>query len=157
MRTPAPTAERLHARALAGARRETMRVRARRIRRAVAALAVTLFVTAFLIVYVQLASGHDPALTTNAAKRRAAVVSTERSGAPSTSESTSTETDSDPTESTTGSGSTAGTEETSGESSETSSASGESSSSGDESNAGAESSSGTESSSGASAVTTSQS
>jgi hypothetical protein len=79
MTAPTPTAEQLRARALAGSRRETMRLRARRIRRAVAGLAVTLFVTAFLIVYVQLASGHDPALVANAAKRRAAAVSTSQS------------------------------------------------------------------------------
>jgi hypothetical protein len=47
-----------------------MRLRARRIRQTVAGLAVALFSAAFLTVYVQLASGHDPALTA-AAKRRA--------------------------------------------------------------------------------------
>ena len=58
-----------------------MRRRARRIRRAVAALAVTLFASAFLIVYVQLASGHDPALAANAAKRRTTAVSASQSSA----------------------------------------------------------------------------
>jgi hypothetical protein len=48
-----------------------MRLRARRIRQRVAGLAVALFSAAFLTVYVQLASGHDPALTASA-KRRAA-------------------------------------------------------------------------------------
>jgi hypothetical protein len=105
MTAPAPTPQQLRARALAGSRREAMRKRARRIRRAVAGLAVTLFVTAFLIVYVQLASGHDPALTANAAKRRAAVVSTNSTGSESTSSSDSS----------------SGTEAASGESSETSS------------------------------------
>jgi hypothetical protein len=66
-----------------------MRLRARRIQRAVAGLALTLFVTAFLIVYVQLASGHDPALVANAAKRRESVTSASQSSATDTSESTS--------------------------------------------------------------------
>ena len=56
-----------------------MRLRARRIRQTVAGLAVALFSAAFLTVYVQLASGHDPALTA-AAKRR---VSSTASSAPS--------------------------------------------------------------------------
>lgn len=63
-----------------------MRRRARRIRRAVVGLAVALFAATFLVVYVQLASGHDPALVANAAKRRAAspsVTSTEASAAES--------------------------------------------------------------------------
>ena len=88
MTAPALTAEQLRARALATSRREAMRLRARRIRRAVAGVAVTLFATAFLIVYVQLASGHDPALVANAAKRRA-TVSASRSSAADASESTS--------------------------------------------------------------------
>ncbi len=57
------TAEQLNARALARSRRAAMRRRAGRIRRSVAALAVALFTAAFLGVYVQLASGHDPALS----------------------------------------------------------------------------------------------
>jgi hypothetical protein len=56
-------------REIAQSRREAMRLRARRIRQTVAALAVALFSAAFLTVYVQLASGHDPALTA-AAKRQ---------------------------------------------------------------------------------------
>jgi hypothetical protein len=55
-----------------------MRVRAQRIRRTVAGLALALFVAAFLGVYVQLASGHDPALDA-AAKRQASVSSTSTS------------------------------------------------------------------------------
>jgi hypothetical protein len=39
------------------------RARIRRIRRSVVALAVALFVAAWSIIFVQLASGHDPALT----------------------------------------------------------------------------------------------
>jgi uncharacterized membrane protein YgcG len=45
-----------------------MRRRARRIRRLVAALAAATFTAAFLAVYVQLASGHDPALSAAAKK-----------------------------------------------------------------------------------------
>jgi hypothetical protein len=127
MTAPTPTAEQHRARALAGSRREAMRGRARRIRRAVAGLAVALFATAFLIVYVQLASGHDPALVANAAKRRPTAVSASQSSGADTSESTSE------------------AEEAFGASSEASSSSGDSSSAGGES------------SSGASAVTTSQS
>jgi hypothetical protein len=59
------------AKALARSRREAIRRRTRRIRRSVAAVAVTLFAVAFLVVYVQLASGHDPALVANAEKRAA--------------------------------------------------------------------------------------
>jgi hypothetical protein len=59
------------AKAIAQGHREAIRRRARRIRRSVAALAVTLFAVAFLVVYVQLASGHDPALVANAEKRAA--------------------------------------------------------------------------------------
>jgi hypothetical protein len=128
MTAPPPNSERLHARTLAASRREALRLRARHIRRAVAGLAATLFATAFLIVYVQLASGHDPALVGNTAKRRATAVSASRSAPADTSESTSSE----------------------------SSSAGESRSTG-ESSASGESAAGSESSSGAAAVTTSQS
>jgi hypothetical protein len=47
-----------------------LRRRVRRIRRSVALFAAALFSAAFLMVYVQLASGHDPALVADA--RRAA-------------------------------------------------------------------------------------
>jgi hypothetical protein len=63
------------AKAIAQGHREAIRRRARRIRRSVAALAVTLFAVAFLVVYVQLASGHDPALVANAEKRAASASS----------------------------------------------------------------------------------
>jgi hypothetical protein len=131
MTAPAPTAEQLRARALARSRRTAIRLRARRIRRLVAGLAVTLFATAFLIVYVQLASGHDPALVANAAKRHATSVSASQSSAGDASESTSDEL--------------GATEEATGAASETSSSTGD------------PSSAARESSSGASAVTTSQS
>jgi len=54
--------------ALARQKLIAMRRRARRIRRLVAGLAAATFIAAFLAVYVQLASGHDPALSA-AAKR----------------------------------------------------------------------------------------
>ncbi len=71
---PRQTADggRLDPRGLARAKREAMALRARRIRRWVAGTAVTLFVVAFLVIYVQLASGHDPALTANAERRASA-------------------------------------------------------------------------------------
>jgi hypothetical protein len=121
------TADQQNARAQATAHRDGLYRRARRIRRSVASLAAVLFSTAFLVIYVQLASGHDPALTN--AKRTA---STSTSSGSSKAAATSTSTES----STEGS-----TSETSG-----SSNSGESSSS-----------AGDQSSGGASAVTTSQS
>jgi hypothetical protein len=68
--------------ALAREHRTLMRKRARRIRRSVAGLTAALFCTAFLVIYVQLASGHDPALLANA--KRAASTS---AGSASTSAS----------------------------------------------------------------------
>jgi hypothetical protein len=59
----------LEGRALANAKREQMRLRASRIRRTIATAAAGLFAAAFIGVYVQLASGHDPALVASAAKR----------------------------------------------------------------------------------------
>jgi hypothetical protein len=64
---------RMDARALARARRDALRARTRRIRHAVAGVAATLFVLVFAVVYVQLASGHDPALVANARKHATAV------------------------------------------------------------------------------------
>jgi hypothetical protein len=61
--------QRLNPKSLARSRREAMRLRTRKIRRSVAGLALSLFTAAFLAVYVQLASGHDPALTANAERR----------------------------------------------------------------------------------------
>jgi hypothetical protein len=105
----------LDARALARARRAAMLRRARRIRRAVAGLAVALFAAMFLVVYVQLASGHDPALVANAAKRSAAspsVTSTEASAAESSTSAEAAEA-STATESSAASESSTGSEESS--------------------------------------------
>jgi hypothetical protein len=126
-RPPVPTREQLQGRARASAHREALSRRARRIRRSVASLAAVLFSTAFLVIYVQLASGHDPALVANA--KRAASASTTSGSSKTATTSTGT-----------GSSTTESTPTTSGESS-----------------TGSSSSSSEESSSGASAVTTSQS
>jgi uncharacterized membrane protein YgcG len=80
--------EQLRARALARDRREAMRRRTRRIRRSVASLAAVLFSTAFLVIYVQLASGHDPALVANA--KRAAATTVLSAGGKTSSSETST-------------------------------------------------------------------
>jgi hypothetical protein len=79
-RSRAPrTPEQARAIALAQERRQTMLLRARRIRRSVAALAAALFSLAFLVIYVQLASGHDPALLANAKRASAAKATEDRS------------------------------------------------------------------------------
>ncbi len=79
------TAEQLDARALARTRLEAMRRRTRRIRRSVAGLALALFAASFTIVFVQLASGHDPSLVANARKRAAAASATSSAGGESAS------------------------------------------------------------------------
>src|SRR5437764_11443508 len=96
----APAPQRLDARTLARAKREALRRRTRRIRRSVLGVAAVAFVTAFLIIYVQLASGHDPALSkrgtatsktaTTAADRRkqASAVRSSSSGTKSSSSGT---------------------------------------------------------------------
>jgi hypothetical protein len=68
-----PSAKQLQGKAIARARLEAMQARARRIRRYVTGTACGLFIAAFLGVYVQLASGHDPALV--AATKRSGSVS----------------------------------------------------------------------------------
>lgn len=90
--TPKPAAdsgERMSPKELAAARRDAMRLRARRIRRSVAGLAGTLFVVAFLVVYVQLASGNDPAL--KAAAARSSSSSSNLTASQSSGSSSSTE------------------------------------------------------------------
>jgi hypothetical protein len=77
------------ARALARERREAIRERTRRIRRSVAGLTVTAFAVVFLIVYVQLASGHDPALA--GAARRSTPTTSFTDGEPSTGSASSTD------------------------------------------------------------------
>jgi hypothetical protein len=73
--------------ALAREHRTLMRKRARRIRRSVAGLTAALFCTAFLVIYVQLASGHDPALLANAKRAASASARSTSAGSASTSAS----------------------------------------------------------------------
>ena len=79
---------------LARIRRDAMRQRARRIRRSVTGLTLALFTAAFVAIYVQLASGHDPALskrqTTTATAAKTANESSGSSGEGSSGESSST-------------------------------------------------------------------
>jgi hypothetical protein len=107
------TTEQLDARALARRHRAALRQRTLRIRRSVAGLALALFAAAFLIVYVQLASGHDPALVANAARRAEA-----NPGAAGDSSTTSTSGES--TTSSSSSGSETSSESSSPESGESS-------------------------------------
>jgi hypothetical protein len=58
-----PEAPSSSARALAARHRAALRRRARTIRRSVGAITVALFLVAFVWIYVQLAAGHDPALS----------------------------------------------------------------------------------------------
>jgi hypothetical protein len=142
--TPGPRSasapERQRAIELARERREAIRLRARRIRRSVGALTATLFSVAFLVIYVQLASGHDPALVANA--KRTSTAKTANHGSVTTAASKESDSSSGTSRTSTGSASstTSSTPSTSEESTEST-----------------ESSASEESSSGASAVTTSQS
>ena len=64
-----PRPSREEARRLGRARTLARRARARRIRRGVVGLTLALFIAAWVTIFAQLASGHDPAL--GAAARRA--------------------------------------------------------------------------------------
>jgi hypothetical protein len=133
---PAYTPEQLTARAAARSKRAAMHRRVRRIRRYVAGLAASLFSVAFLVVYVQLASGHDPAL------------SAKKSTAASASNATTSTASSNGSTASTGSTESTGTTESSGSTESTGTT---------ESTGSTQSSGSTESSGSASAVTTSQS
>ncbi|HEY3829654.1 MAG TPA: hypothetical protein VGL57_10710 [Solirubrobacteraceae bacterium] len=76
---------RSEARARALAKHVALRRGAKRIRKSVAGLALALFIAAFAGIYVQLASGHDPALAVSAQRRGAVRVTSGTSG---TSQST---------------------------------------------------------------------
>ncbi len=149
------------ARALARDRRCELRRRARRIRRSVSVLALALFSAAFLAIYVQLASGHDPALA--AASRRLASTSVQTDKAASATEPSSGASSSGSSDSSGSSSSSGETEESSGASTGTSGTSGSSSGTeqGSEASSGSSGTAGSSSSSSesgaASAVTTSQS
>jgi hypothetical protein len=86
-RSSGPGPAQLGGRALARQKLIAMRRRARRIRRLVAGLAAATFTAAFLAVYVQLASGHDPALS--AAAKRSSTSTTQRTRGESSSSSSS--------------------------------------------------------------------
>ena len=110
--------DKLDPKTLARIRRDAMRLRARRIRRSVTGLALALFTAAFVGIYVQLASGHDPALS----KRQATASTAAKSE----------------TESSTSSGETASSESSSSGESTGSETSGSASSSGESSSTGSE-------------------
>lgn len=94
LHTTAATRTRRDAKALAREHRDAIRRRGRRIRRSIATVAVTLFAAAFLVLYVQLASGHDPALVANAEKRAVSTSVSRQSSSPAATSSSSTETSS---------------------------------------------------------------
>ena len=125
----------LEGRALARQKLIAMRGRARRIRRLVAGLAAATFTAAFLAVYVQLASGHDPGLS--AAAKKSSTSASHRSSASAGESSGSSN-----------AGESSGSSASGGESSSSSASAGESS---------ASSSGSGKSGSGPSAVTTAQS
>ena len=97
--------EQLDARALARSRRAAMHRRARRIRRSIVSLTAALFSAAFLAIYVQLASGHDPALSKARTTTSATLASTPTTKTTATrSATTSTSSPSASTESSASSG-----------------------------------------------------
>ncbi len=118
--TSTSTPQQLRAKALAEDRRAAMRRRTRRIRRSVAGLAAMLFSSAFLVIYVQLASGHDPALAANAKRETRSATSTQ-SRTTTAAAQTSTASESAGSESTGGSSSSSGAESSSGASAVTTS------------------------------------
>lgn len=82
---------RLGARELARAKRDALARRARRIRTWVAAATVSMFLAAFLVVYVQMASGHDPALAASAERRSSGASGSTSSSGSSSGEGSETE------------------------------------------------------------------
>jgi hypothetical protein len=134
-------AEQLTGRARADSRRAAIRRRTLTIRRSVAAVAAALFSAAFLTLYVQLASGHDPALAKAAKHATSATASSGvTTSASASSASTGAEASSSAGQPSTGSESQRG-----------------SASAGNESSGGSSSAGGAESTQTPSAVTTSQS
>jgi hypothetical protein len=113
--------EQRRARALANNRRTAMLLRMRRIRRSVAAATLAVFTAAFLTVYVQLASGHDPALSkttgsgTSSSSGQVLSSATQSTGASSSASSESSSASSE--SSSAGSESSSGSGESSSESS----------------------------------------
>ena len=117
------------AKRVARRRKAALRQRARRIRVTVASLSATLFVTAFLVVYVQLASGHDPALSADS--KRSNGTTSHVSTSSKTSEAASTERE----QSASSSSSDAEEEATTGTTEEAAAGSSESTTSGEEASA----------------------
>ncbi len=106
--------DQLDPKTLARIRRDSMHLRARRIRRSVTGLALALFTAAFVGIYVQLASGHDPALgkrqtTTSTTAAKSDTESSTTSGETAAGESSSTGSEE---ETASGESSSAGSEET---------------------------------------------
>lgn len=123
---PAPRpvgADRLDPKTLASGRREAMRRRAAHIRRSVTGLALALFAAAFLAVYVQLASGHDPALTAAAKRHTTITVAADAASSSGvTSSAGDTSTSAEPTTTTNGSNSSSSSSSSSSEASKSASA-----------------------------------
>jgi cytoskeletal protein RodZ len=113
-----PSSEQLDPRALARSRRSAMRRRVHRIRRAVVGFAAALFAVAFLAVYVQLASGHDPALS---AKKGTTTTPTATTSSTPTTSSESSASSSSASAGSSGESSSSGTESTQGTSAVTTS------------------------------------
>lgn len=117
--TPRPfvrATEQLSGRALARARGAAMRQRASGIRRSVAVFTVAIFSAAFLAVYVQLASGHDPALAANSKRAVAHVAAKATQAGTAARESTGSSTSTGPGGEKPSSGSSSASEEETSES-----------------------------------------
>jgi hypothetical protein len=84
------TPNKLDARAAGHERRRALAARTRMIRRRVIAGAVALFVAAWLLIAVALASGHDPALSRRTATVATSVSSSQSATTTSSSDSSST-------------------------------------------------------------------
>lgn len=126
---PQPTDKQLQGKAIARAKLEAMHARARRIRRYVAGTAGALFVAAFLGVYVQLASGHDPALVAASKRTSTSSSSLTASSSKGSTEESSGSGESSSTEPETSSGESSSSTESESSSGESSSSTGEEASS----------------------------
>jgi len=104
--------DQLDPKTLARIRRDAMRLRARSIRRSVTGLAVALFTAAFVGIYVQLASGHDPALSKRQTTTSTTAAKSETESSTSSGETASSESSSSGSEETSGESSSTGSEET---------------------------------------------
>ncbi|HEX4467500.1 MAG TPA: hypothetical protein VH025_09960 [Solirubrobacteraceae bacterium] len=105
------------ARRLAESRRSALRARVRRIRRAVLGTSATLLTTLFLVIYVQLASGHDPALSAGESTSTTVTHASTRSSGQAESSGSSSESSESSTGSTSGTAEESNNETTEAESS----------------------------------------